>query len=238
MSTLNALGLSVLLFLAPTWAAAQSAPSSPESPAINTDALVSDIEAFLQDLAASWPGVPVISISDPNLQRQPACADYEIFLPGRQTLRSRLNVGIRCLAPQPWVGYTQVNVRIDGVYYVAARSVNAGSVLSLDDILPQEGDLLRLPAGSLLDPGQLVGYITTQRLAARRPIKASALRSPDSIERGQRVKIEVRGLGFVASSDGQAMQGGEPGTQIQVKTASGQIVTATVLNAQTVIIPM
>lgn len=220
--------------------AADLAANTPntETPGTDTAALVEQIQFFVEDLAASWPGTLSASITPPDIERQPACDDFEIFLRGRQGLRSRLSIGIRCISPQSWVSYTPVNVKLDGVYYVASRSVSAGTVISLDDLIPLEGDLLRLPAGALLDPGQIVGYITTQRLAARRPIRASALRSPDSVERGQRVKIEVRGVGFLATSDGQAMQSGEPGTQIQVKTPSGQIVTATVLNAHTVFIPM
>ena len=207
-----------------------------------TDAMVLQlterIRFFIEDMATSWPGELVLNITPPDISRQTECHDFELFLSGRQGLSSRMNVGIRCIAPQTWVSYTAVNVKLQGVYYVTSRNVGAGTVLSLDDVIPVEGDLLRIPPGSVLDPGQVVGYISTQRLAARRPIRASSLRSPDSVERGQRVRIEVRGAGFVASSDGFAMQNGEPGTQIQVRTLSGQLVTATVLNAQTVLIPM
>ncbi|MFA5597868.1 MAG: flagellar basal body P-ring formation chaperone FlgA [Pusillimonas sp.] len=231
--------------------AAQNAPPASSAPTktASTPAEASDlpetvvaameqIRFFIEDMAISWPGELSINITPPDFSRQAECHDLEVFMSGRQGLRPRMNVGIRCTSPGTWVVYTPVSVKLTGVYYVTSRTINAGTLISLDDLIPLEGDLLALPAGSLLDPGQLVGYITTQRLAARRPIRASALRSPDSVERGQRVRIEVRGTGFVASSDGHAMQGGEPGTQIQVRTASGQIVTATVLNAQTVLIPM
>ena len=225
-----------------------SAFSQPETPATppteapaRPDTVVAAMEQirfFIEDMAASWPGELSMAITPPDFSRQAECHDFEVFMSGRQGLRQRMNIGIRCTTPSTWTAYTPVSVKLSGVYYVTSRSVNAGTLLSLDDLIPIEGDLLTLPAGSLLDPGQIVGYIATQRLAARRPIRATALRSPESVERGQRVRIEVRGTGFVASSDGHAMQGGEPGTQIQVRTASGQIVTATVLNAQTVLIPM
>ncbi len=220
--------------------ATNNTPINPDESAKNdaTVALMEQIRFFIEDMAVSWPGKLNLNIATPDIKRQPECHEFEVFMSGQQGLKSRMNIGIRCTTPAKWVAYTQASATIDGAYYVTSRTINAGTVLSLDDLIPIQGDLLRVPAGSLTDPGQIVGYITTQRLAARRPIKASSLRSPASVERGQRVKIEVRGVGFVATSEGHALQAGEPGTQIQVRTASGQTVTATVLNGQTVLIPM
>src|SRR3546814_3068201 len=84
----------------------------------------------------------------------------------------------------------------------------------------------------------LVGYIASQRISAGTPIKSRALRDPDSIQRGQAVRTEARGTGFVATGEGQALQSGAPGTQIQVRSSSGQIVSGTVLNATTVLVIM
>ena len=224
----------------PPASAKNNAPNTPVESVKNdgTVAVMEQIRFFIEDMAVSWPGQLNLNITPPDIKRQPECHDFEVFMSGQQGLKSRMNIGIRCTTPAKWVAFTQATATIDGAYYVTSRTINAGTVLSLDDLIPIQGDLLRVPAGSLTDPGQIVGYITTQRLAARRPIKASSLRSPASVERGQRVKIEVRGVGFVATSEGHALQAGEPGTQIQVRTASGQTVTATVLNAQTVLIPM
>nr|WP_254045803.1 flagella basal body P-ring formation protein FlgA [Paenalcaligenes hominis] len=48
------------------------------------------------------------------------------------------------------------------------------------------------------------------------------------------VRTLARGAGFVATGEGQALQSGSPGNQIQVRVSSGQIITGTVLDAQTV----
>src|SRR3546814_19460342 len=66
----------------------------------------------------------------------------------------------------------------------------------------------------------LVGYIASQRISAGTPIKSRALRDPDSIQRGQAVRTEARGTGFVATGEGQALQSGAPGPQIQVRSKS------------------
>ena len=202
---------------------AQAAAQTPEELNLQKKML-----AFLEGKAASWDGTLQAQIEPPNIKNQPKCENVEIFIPGRGAT----------LGPKPWVSYTQASIRIEGSYYITARPVRAGTTLSMQDLEQRNGDLLRLPRGTLIDPEQLVGYITRYRLNARKPIKASAIRSPLSIERGQMVYMEVRGVGFVARSEGKAMEDGEPGDHIQVRTASGQIVTATILDAHTVLIPM
>jgi len=44
------------------------------------------------------------------------------------------------------------------------------------------------------------------------------------------VRKEARGVGFVATGEGVALESGAPGVMIQVRTSSGQIVTGTVVN--------
>jgi flagella basal body P-ring formation protein FlgA len=145
---------------------------------------------------------------------------------------------VRCVAPQAWTTYVQASLSIQGYYYVANRNINVGDTLGLDDLAAREGDILRLSNGVVFDPSQVVGYIAQQRIAVGAPVKSSALRDAASIVRGQAVRTEARGVGFVAHGEGQALQGGAPGAQIQVRTSSGQVVTGTVVNATTVQVAM
>src|SRR5690606_11222719 len=108
----------------------------------------------------------------------------------------------------------------------------------LDDMASREGDLLRLAAGVVVDPSLAIGYIAQQRISAGTVIRSSALRDPDSIVRGQPVRTEARGVGFVATGEGVALESGAPGTMIQVRTRSGQVVSGTVVNNTTVRVMM
>jgi len=226
--------LSAALLAASCLAPAMAQPA----PALTRDDLSRQIEEFLRDQAAAYPGEPRVAVTPPQIDRMPACEQSEIFLPSQGRLRSRMTVGIRCLAPKPWVSYTQAELGIEGNYYVASRSLDAGTAVTPDDVAVREGDLLRLAPGTVYDAERLFGSITTQRIGTGSPLRERALRSPDSIARGQAVRLEARGVGFVASSDGTALQGGEPGTRIQVRAASGQTVSGTVLNGQTVLVLM
>lgn len=145
-----------------------------------------------------------------------------------------MSVAVRCLSPQPWTLHVQAELTIDGYYYVTNRTLQVGEVISLDDLVPREGDILRLPPNTVTDPSLAVGYITTQRINSGSTLRSSALRDPQSIQRGQTVRTIARGVGFVATGEGQALQSGSPGSQIQVRVSSGQIITGTVLDAQTV----
>lgn len=219
-------------------AASCLAPASAQTPALTSDDLSRQTEEFLREQAAAYPGEARVVVTPPQIDRMPACAQSEVFLPSNGRLRSRMTVGIRCLAPSSWVSYTQAELSVDGLYYVAARSLEAGTLVTQTDVATREGDLLRLAPGTIFEPERLFGSITTQRIGTGSPMRDRTLRSPDSIARGQAVRLEARGVGFVATSEGTALQGGEPGSQIQVRSASGQMVSGTVLNGQTVLVLM
>jgi len=216
-----------------TSATAFAATSSRQSAAI-----VEHVTVFLQEQAASFPGAMHLTVDTSRIDNLPECKEPQAFLPGGQRLHSQMSVGIRCLAPQAWTGYVQVNAAIKGTYYVPAHTLKAGTAISRADLNALEGDLLRLSPGVVLDPDLLIGRITTQRIRSGSPIKATTLRHPESIQRGQLVRLEARGAGFVATSEGEAMQAGAPGTQIRVRTESGRIVSGTILGANTVAVTM
>jgi flagella basal body P-ring formation protein FlgA len=196
--------------------------------------VAAEVEMFLRGQADSFPGSVHVTVDTPRITRQAACSELQPFLPSGQRLRTRMTVGVRCVAPESWTSYVQANLSVMGFYYVANRTIQVGDILSLDDVTAREGDLLRLAGGVVFDPSHLVDHTATQRIAMGAPIKSGALRGAGSIQRGQTVRTEARGQGFVVTGEGQALQGGAPGTQIQIRASSGQVLSATVINASTV----
>jgi flagella basal body P-ring formation protein FlgA len=216
--------------------AAQAANPAPgaQDPA----AVVRQVQRFLTQKAGAWPGTPKIVVDTPDTDQFTACSQLQVFERGQLRLRSRLSVGVRCLAPQPWTTYVQASVSIQGVYYVASHTIAPDATIGADDLEQRSGDLLRLPRGVVLDPARLIGYVARQRIRVGQTIKARSIRSPESIQRGQTVRTVARGHGFTASSSGTALESAPPGSSIQVKTASGRIITGTVVDAHTVQIAM
>lgn len=204
----------------------------------NPDAVARSVRHFLMQQARAWPGTARITVDPPDTGRLPSCDNPQVFLRGGQRLESRMSVGVRCLAPQPWTTFAQASVAIMGTYYVAGLPIPADATVVPGDLAPRQGDLLRLPAGTVTDPQDIVGRIAAYRIPAGRPIRARALRSPESIQRGQFVRTVAQGVGFIATGSGKALENGPPGAQIQVRTSSGRIISATVVDAHTVRVAM
>lgn len=217
---------------------ATATPAGAAIPMQNPMVIAAEVENFLAGQANSYPGSANITVNTPRIESQPECDQLHVYLPNGHRLRSRMTVGVRCMGPVAWTTRVQANLNIQGYYYVANHTIQPGDTLSLDDLTGREGDLLSLSRGVVFDPSQAVGYVAKYRISAGGVIKTSALRDPDSIQRGQSVRTEARGLGFVATGEGKAMESGAPGTQIQVKSSSGQIVSGTVVNSNTVMVMM
>jgi len=199
-------------------------------------AIIAQAEALLKDRAASWPGQAIIRVEAPRIVNQPACDQLETSLSG-SGLQSRTPVTVRCLSPKPWTLYVQASVQILGTYYVANRLIRRDEIISLNDLDTREGDLLR-NRRLIGDPALIIGWIATRRIRAGSAIETNALRDPNAIQRGQQVRTVARGVGFVASGEGQALESGGPGARIQVRTPGGQIITGTVIDANTVQVMM
>lgn len=226
--------MTAVMALLPALAGAQVSADAPrQDPAL----LVEQAQALLQERAAAYPGQARISVTPPRQLNQPACSQIETFISGSGVLQPRTSVGIRCLAPRPWTTYLQASVQIVGSYFVTRHSIQRGETLTQADVETREGDLLR-NRRLLSDPAQVLGWIATRNIRSGGPVESNALRDPNSIERGQQVRTIARGTGFVVSSDGQALESGSPGAQIQVRTRNGQIVTGRVIDSHTVQVMM
>ena len=225
------------------WSAAAYSQQPPQSgttpPGVQNPQVVAEIvEEFMKTQAEIFPGSAQVAVETPRITNQPECHDLQPFLTSGQRLRPRQTVGVRCIAPEPWTTYVQVSLSIQGFYYVANRTLNPGDVLSLDDMIAREGDILRLARGVIFDPSQAIGFVVNQRIPTGSPIKSTSLRDPHSIQRGQQVRTVAQGVGFTATGEGQALESGNPGALIQIRTSSGQVISGIVIDATTVQIPM
>lgn len=145
-----------------------------------------------------------------------------------------MTVTVRCTEPAQWVTHVRAQLSAPGYYFVTNRTIEADEPIQLDDLIAHETDVLKLSPHILTDPSKIIGHIATHRIPRGTTLRANAVRNPQSIARGQLVQTIARGPGFVVSSEGQALQNGNPGARIQVRTASGQIIQGIVLDAHSV----
>ena len=208
-------------------------PGQQDPEAIHASAL-----AFLQQQAVGLPGKVDITVAPAFPRGLAACTSLEPFMPSGARLWGRLTVGVRCAGERPWTIYLQARISLHATYYLAARAMAPGEVLSAADLVARDGDLTGLPQAIVTDPSQAVGSVSLVRIASGMPLRRDMLRSASAVVFGQTVRVVAAGDGFSISSEGSAMNNASPGQQVRVKTANGQIISGIVKDGGTVEIQM
>lgn len=193
---------------------------------------------FLQQQSAGLPGKITITVAPAFPRGLAACTTLVPFMPPGARLWGRTTVGVRCAGERPWTLYLQARVSLEATYYLAARQIEPGAVLSPADLMTREGDLANLPRTIVTDPSQAVGAVALARIGAGSPLREDMLRSASSVTIGQTVKVIAVGTGFSISSEGAVMNNASPGQQVRVKVAGGQIISGIVKDGSTVEIQM
>ncbi|MBB5446045.1 MULTISPECIES: flagellar basal body P-ring formation chaperone FlgA [unclassified Paraburkholderia] len=218
---------------AATAAQAAPLPGQQDPEAIHASAL-----AFLQQQAVGLPGKADITVAPAFPRGLAACTSLEPFMPTGARLWGRLTVGVRCAGERPWTIYLQARISLHATYYLAARAMAPGEVLTAADLVAREGDLTGLPQAIVTDPSQAVGSVSLARIAGGMPLRRDMLKSASAVVFGQTVRVIAAGDGFSISSEGSAMNNASPGQQVRVKTANGQIISGIVKDGGTVEIQM
>jgi flagella basal body P-ring formation protein FlgA len=190
--------------------------------------------AFVQQQTAGLPGKVDVTITPVFPRGLAPCASLDPFMPTGARLWGRTTVGVRCAGERPWTLYLQVRISVNATYYLAARAIAPGEVLTNADLVARDGDLTAMPQAVVTDASQAVGAVALSRVPAGLPLRTDMLRGATSVSIGQSVRVVADGSGFSISAEGSAMNNAAPGQQVRVKTAGGQIITGVVKDAQTV----
>jgi flagella basal body P-ring formation protein FlgA len=126
--------------------------------------------------------------------------------------------------------FLQIRTEAEGQWWVAARDLKAGSVLSSDDLTQRQGSLENLPGGVILNPGNFTGAVLTRPVRAGQPLTENQLRKSWRISRGEEIDIVAYGEGFHIMARGKALDNGAVNDAIRVRMKNGQLVTGNVNN--------
>ena len=204
------------------------AAETPPVPTVKQDLNVirTKIDEFLTKQTESYPGKTSISVGaiDNNLKLAP-CPNVEIFLPPGSRAWGKTSVGARCQAPVVWSIYVQAKVSVTARYLVAAGPLTQGHTVNSQDLMYENGDLSQLPAGVFTDPEQAIGRLVNVSLNAGTVLREEMLKLPPAVQQGQTVQLVTNGNGFRISSEGQAINNASEGQVVQVRVASGQLVS-------------
>jgi flagellar basal body P-ring formation protein FlgA len=193
---------------------------------------------FLKQQVNGLPGHVELTVAPAFPRGLAACATLQPFLPNGARLWGRTTVGVRCTSGHPWTVWLQARVSINATYYVAARAMNPGEVVTEADLISRDGDLTMLPMSIITSPSQAVGSVTLMRVGQGLPLRQDMLKNAQQVTAGQTVQVVAQGDGFQISSEGSALSNAQPGQPVKVKTAAGQIVMGIVKNSSTVQIQM
>ena len=216
----------ILLLLALLMPSAFSA--TPDSSKQDLQEIRSSVEHYLTRESAGLPGKVTISVGnlDPRLNLA-SCSALEPFLPAGSRLWGKTSVGVRCIAPQPWVIYVTGNVKVWGTYYVSAKAISQGQTLTDSDISAIDGDLTTMASGVVTEPSQAVNHTSTMAISAGISLRQDSLRLQQVIMQGQTIRLISNGEGFKVSTEAQALNNASEGQLVKVKISSGQVLSGT-----------
>jgi flagella basal body P-ring formation protein FlgA len=193
---------------------------------------------FLKQQANGLPGNVELTVAPAFPRGLAACATLQPFMPNGARLWGRTTVGVRCTSGHPWTVWLQAKVSIHATYYVAARAMMPGEVVSEADMVARDGDLTMLPMSIITAPAQAIGSVTLLRVGAGLPLRQDMLKNTASVTAGTMVRVVAQGDGFSISSEGNALSNATPGQPVKVRTSTGQILMGIVKDSSTVQIQM
>lgn len=215
-------------------AGAAGAQAPVQNPAVkkhDVSQLAADVEAFLLHETSGYPGVVNVNVLalDRNLKLAPCIAPV-FTLPNGSRAWGKTSVAVQCSAPVKWTVYVQANVSVMADYLVAGVPLAQGHVMTQEDVLSVKGDLTKLPAGIFTDAKQVVGRTASVSLMSGAVLRQEMLRQPLAVQQGQSVTLRATGKGFQVSTEAKALANAADGQKVQVKVASGQVISGIARN--------
>lgn len=186
------------------------------------------VKQFLMKESTGLPGSVTVEVGTIDQRRNlTSCEVIEPYLPSGSRLWGKVNVGVRCAAPQRWSIYIPCRVKVTGNYYVSAKTIMRGQTLTETDIAMAQGDLTSMSGDVVTDPSQAIGHTSTMSLGAGIALRQDSLRLQQVVMQGQTIRLVSNGNGFKVSTDGQALNSASQGQLVKVKINSGQVLSGT-----------
>jgi flagella basal body P-ring formation protein FlgA len=198
-----------------------------QAPRQNLAALPHIVEQYLKTQAAGLPGDVKVSVSplDQRISLAPCPAPEAFQQPGARAW-GKTTVGVRCTAPA-WTIYVQAQVSVTTEYVAAAVPLAQGQPIESGQLVLLKGDIAAMPNGILTDMAQAVGRSPLVSLPSGAPLRSDTLKSRPVVQQGQAVRLVGIGANFSVASEAKAIGNAADGQVVQVRTASGMVVSGT-----------
>lgn len=165
---------------------------------------------------------------DPRLNLAP-CQKIDPYLPSGSKLWGRTRVGLRCVeGEKPWNVFLPVTIKAFGPAWVLTSNVNAGDVLTHDQVMQSEVDWAESPHAIIALQEDWVGQTAARNLTAGMALRQTMVKPPQLFAMGAVVKVLVGGGGFSVTSSGKALEAGGEGQTVRVRMDNNRTVMGTV----------
>ena len=157
---------------------------------------------------------------DPRL-RLPACSgELQAEAPDLDRGSARVSIAVSCAAGQSWTVRVPVHVQMFRKVLVSSRALARGDVLGAGDVHAEERDVARLGYGYLAESAQSYGRRLRRPLGAGTVLTPGMLTAREVVQRGQQVSLVAQMDGILVRAGGVALQAGDRGDLVQVRSLS------------------
>jgi flagella basal body P-ring formation protein FlgA len=202
------------------------------------EALVVAIRHFVEGQWAGDQGELSVVVEHPAYGQWPErCLSPQVSLPPGVRPERRFMVAVRCAGETDgsvWSRMIPVRVTLTADYYVARHPLMRDTPLNETDFDIRHGVLDH--SGVVTRQTPLTGKVLRQGLNAGQVLRADMMREAYAVQQGQTVQVQVVGNGFKISTDGQALNNAALGQNVQVRTATGKMLSGTAQENGTVLV--
>jgi flagella basal body P-ring formation protein FlgA len=165
----------------------------------------------------------------PTQHKLEYCKNPEPFLKSRRINSSgRLFVGLNCSGTRYGSIYLPAEITVQGDYVVTRESVQAGSIIDESMLELRHGNITALLDRGVFDMSEAVGRVAGRSLARGVVLRQQHLKELQLVERGEPVSFELIGSGFRIAGKGEALESGNPGDLVRVRTQQRKTITGVV----------
>lgn len=173
-----------------------------------------------------------ISLTELNDRIQSAnCGPAQWQIPAGVSLRGKVALVARCRAGGDMaLFYQPVEIRLTSRVAVSTRALRFNERVDSDAVRMEERDITHLlTQNDLLDKlDDITGQQTRRGIAQGSILRRDMFEPLPTIRAGDNIRLVISGEGFRLSTEATALQSGQPGQQIRVKTAQGKVLTGAV----------
>ncbi|MGB1090824.1 MAG: flagellar basal body P-ring formation chaperone FlgA [Oceanobacter sp.] len=166
----------------------------------------------------------------PGCQSEPKSELRQPLAPGRNQIL------MSCDSPR-WQYNLAVQLRVWHKVAILTRNLSSDETLTPELVHFAEQDIGELSQGYLLEGDSLVGMVSKRPLRAGTLLNKTLLQQPTVVQRGDRIKIQIRRSGLAIETSGVALADGRIDETIRVKNPrSGKVLQARVLESGRVLV--